>query len=296
MKYFLFILFFINLLFAKNENGILTYHEAIADYYYRILDYSTSFLYDKSNYEYIKKHNKLRLYIDNSIDDMGNLNSSLSIRANVRLPKISKNLYFTIDKDSNNLTKNEKKSELYQYKENSRIGLKYFFLKESDQEIYAKLGGRINLKGNKYYLKLTANKTNNFEDVITHLYFNEYYYIKNKIFKSEVGIDFRKNLNKVYTFSQLNNITLDENSKTYISNTILIDQYLNKKSLLSYWTTVYTFYDNKYFETQNININLKYHYLLKKWIYLDVIPSIVKSFIKEKDIRSYLAINFGFIF
>ena len=296
MKIFLFILIISNILVAKNRYDISLYRENIADYYYRILDYSTSFLYDNSNYEYIKKHNKLRLYIDNFIDDKGNIKSSLSIRANIKLPKINKKLFFTIDKDSDNLTKNKQKSSLYKEKERARVGLKYYFLRESDQNIYAKLGGRINFKGNKFYLKFSANKSNNFEDIITYIYFNEYYYLKNKIFKSEVGIDFRTNLNKIYTFNQLNNITLDENSKTYISNTILIDQYLNKKSSLSYWLTIYTLYDSKYFETQNININLKYHYLLKKWLYVDIIPSAVKYLTKEKEISKYLAINFGFIF
>jgi hypothetical protein len=298
MKKILLLFIFANYLLAIEDANILSFRESVANSYYRFIDYSTSFLYKKnhSNYEYIKKHNKLRFYIDNSIDEDGNINSSFSVRANIKIPKISKKLYLTVDKDSSTISKIETKSQLQEEKQNSRVGLKYYFLRKKEQNIYAKLGGRINLRGDRVYLKFGADKANEFEEITTYIYFHEYYYIKNENFKSEVGFDFRKELNKNFTLSQLNNITLDEDSITYISNTLLLDHYLNKKSMLSYWSTIYTLYDNNSFESKSISFNIKYHYLLREWIFIDFIPSIVKNLTKEKDTKKYFSINFGFVF
>jgi len=296
MKHFFISLLFFATLFAQETDELESFRTNIADYYYRFLDFSTSFLYKKSNYDYIKKHNKLRLYLDNRFDQDGKYKGSVSIRANIKLPKISKNLYFTVDKDSSNQKDTQKQSSLQEEKQRSRVGLKYYFLREKDQSVYAKLGGRINFKGSKFYLKLGADKENKFENITTFVYFNEYYYFIDKIFKTEFGVDFRKRLNKKFILSQLNNITLDQHSQTYISNTLLLDQYLNKKSMLSYWTTVSTLYDNKKFETTSVSFNIKYHYLLKKWIFVDFIPSVIKNLTEEKRTEKYFYVNFGFIF
>jgi len=298
MKLLLILSLLFTSLFAQSDDDLNVFRESVADYYYRFLDFSTGFLYDEntSNYEYIKKHNKLRVYIDNSIDEDGHYKSSLSIRANIKLPKISENLYLTVDKDSSNQHEFEDESSLAQEKQKSRIGLKYYFLKEDKQSVYAKLGGRINFSGSKLYLKLGADKENKFEEITTYAYFNEYYYILDQLFKTEFGFDFRKQLSSNYILSQLNNITIDNDSKTYISNTLQLDQYINNKSALSYWSTLSTLYDDRDFETTSVSFNIKYHYMLKKWIFVDIIPSVVKHLTDEKETNKYLYVNYGFIF
>jgi len=299
MKKIFMIIIISNILFAKNQetkDEIDLFRESVADYYYRFIDFSTSFLYKKSNYDYIKKHNKLKVYFDNSIDEDGKYKGSLSIRANLKLPKISKNLYLTVDKESSNINRDEKKSSLQTDKQSSRVGLKYYFLRDKDKTIYTKLGGRINLKGDKFYFKFGADKQGKLKDINTYLYFNEYYYIKDEKFKTQFGLDFRKNLSEKYILSELNDITIDDNSDTYLTNTLLLDQYLNKRSMLSYWTSVITLYDDHSLETDSVSFNIKYHYLLKKWIFVDVIPSVVKHLTDNKEIKKYLSVNFGFIF
>lgn len=282
-------------LFGFDEDDIYMFRNNISHYYYRFLDSSTSFLYDKSNYDYIKKHNKLQVYIDNKIDDEGHLLSSLSIRANIKLPKLSNNLYLTVDKDSDNTNENKDISKLQEEKQNSRIGLKYYFLKTKNQNIYAKLGGRIKLNNNKIYLKLGTDRIEKYKYLNTYTYLNEYYYIKDNALKSELGMDFKKTISKRFNLSQLNNITFEDDSIFYMSNTLLLDQYINRKTILSYWTTLYSNYD-KSFEKDTVSFNIKYHYLLKKWIFIDMIPSLVKSFQDDKDTKAYFYLNFGFIF
>jgi len=294
MKKLVLIFFIAKSLFALDDADIYMFRHSISNYYYRFLDSSTSFLYDKSNYDYIKKHNKLKIYIDNSIDDDGDIKSSLSIRANIKLPKINNNLFLTIDKDSDNTLENDKISTLQEEKQNSRIGLKYFFLKNRDKNIYLKLGGRIRLSNTQIYLKLGLDKIQRYKHSNIYFYFNEYYYIKDNKLKSETGVDFKRKLSKKFNLSQLNNLTFDD-SKFYMTNTILLDQYLNKRAIMSYWTTLYTIYD-KSFEKDSMSFNLKYHYMLKEWIFIDMIPSLVKSFQDDKDTKAYLYVNFGFIF
>ncbi len=299
MKIFLLFFLLISSLYSLDEDELDSYKNNISDFYYRFLDSSTSFLYDKNqkNYEYIKKHNKLRLYFNNTIDKDGNIKSSVYIRANLKLPKISKNLYISVDKESDNsIDAMQNKSAVNKEKQNSRVGLKYYFLREDKQAVFAKLGGRIKLDGSKFYLQLGANKERKFNNITTYVYMHEYYYIKDQYFNTEFGVNFRKELNTKYTLMQNNGVSIDRYSNTYISNSLILDQYLNSIEMLSYWTTLSTIYDDNHFHADSVSFNIKYHRMLKKWIFIDVIPSVIKNLSDDKTIYRYLHINFGFIF
>ena len=284
-------------LFAKQDDENFLYHDYVSEFYYNFLDNSTSWIYkNKSNYDYIKKHNKLRIYINNQLDEDGKLNSSLSIRANIKLPKISDKLYITVDKDDNTNTQN-KEDALANEKQSSRVGLKYYLIRHNDKNIYLKLGGRPTFDGAKIYLKFGLDKVYNYNNFYTSLYFNEYYYFKNNIFKSNTGFNFRKKLNNTWAIGQYNDFTINHNQNNLIniSNTLLLDQYLDSKEMLTYWITLYTNHQNNNFEQNSLTYNIKYHKMLKKWIFIDIIPSVVRD-LKLKKYNRYLYVNFGFIF
>jgi len=120
------------------EDDFKPMRENIANFYYKFLDTSTSFLYDKSNLEYIKKHNKLRFYINTSFDENGKFSISPSIRANIKLPKISKHLYLSVEKESKVTgNPNEKQTPKTKEAKSSRVGLKYYFRKDNNIAFFA---------------------------------------------------------------------------------------------------------------------------------------------------------------
>lgn len=299
LRVILFLLLFVSFLFSFDGQKIDRYKSSISEYYYHFLDKSTRFLYkkDHSNYEYIKKHNTLRLYIDNTIDDDGHRKSSLSIRANLKLPKISKNLYLMVDKESDtSASAYENKSEVKKQKQTSRVGLKYYFLKSPHTDIFAKLGGRVRLDGSGFYLQTGIHKYKKYHDINIYGYIHQFFYIKDSFVEHEFGVDFSKDLSEKFTLALNNDISIDDNKDTYLTNTLLLNQRYSKKVQLSYWTTLTTSYKDSSFETQSVSINFKYRKWLKKWVFVDVIPSVIKNLQGEKRTDKYLQINFGFIF
>ncbi len=289
--------YFFTILVRAQEDTFLFYKESVADIYYRFLDNSTSFLYDKSNYEYIKKHNKLRLYFNTSINDEGRIKSSPSIRANIKLPKLSKNLFLSIDKESKITgNPNEQNTPVNKEEKSSRVGLKYYFKRDIDSAIFAKLGGRPTLSGNKIYLQFGTEKLKKIDFHYIFLYFYEYYYIRNKILKTQFGINYKKRLSNNLIFLQNNNINIEKKEPIFFDNSFVLEQYINKKTAFSYWISLFSQKENQNIKLNNISYNYKYHYMIKKWIFIDVIPSYVTTFRDKKETNKYLYINFGFIF
>ena len=296
MKKILIILIPLAGLLCAFDNDLIRYKESIANFYYDFLDSSTSFLYDKSNIDYIKKHNHLRLYINTSIDKNRKVKISPSLRANIKLPKISKNLFLTIEKKSKvSDNPNEIKTLSTEESKSSRVGLKYFLKRNDDLSIYAKLGGRPTKSLNKIYIQGSIEKIYKYEKHYFFAYLHQDYYFKNKILVSSLGLDYRQKLDKKFSFIQNNNLTMEDKQKTTLTNSFIIEQYISKKVNLSYWTTLYSI-KNNHFKLNSISYNFKYHRALKKWLFIDIIPSLVKNFNQNHNYDKYLYINFGMIF
>lgn len=292
MRKILFIILILSTNLISFEDKKTNYRENIANFYYKFLDISTSFLYDKSNYNYIKKHNTLRFYINNSIDKNGNLKTSPSIRASIKLPRISKNLYITVEKDSK-VTDNPNEIETPSIKEerSSRIGLKYYFIKDKDFSLFSKIGGR----PSKVYIQEGIEKLFKLDVHYFFTYFHENYYFEDKIFATEFGIDYKQKLDNTFVFLENNGIRIEDKQNTTLLNSFILEQYINPKSNLTYWMTLYSIKYNS-LNLDSISYNFKYHRMLKKWIFVDIIPSLVKNYNTRDNFDKYLYINFGFIF
>jgi len=270
--------------------------ESVANFYYDFLDTSTSFLYDKSNLEYIKKHNKLRFYLNSSFDENGKFSISPSLRANIRLPKISKHLYLSVEKESKVTDNpNEKETPKTQEAKSSRIGLKYYFQKDKDHSLFAKLGGRPTLSGNKIYIQGGIERIFRQKGQYFFSYLHRDYYFKDKINVTNFGINYNKTINKTFSFLQNNNIRYEDKQKSTLSNSFILEQYITKKVNYTYWISLYSIKDSS-FKLNSLSYNFKYHRMLKKWMFIDVIPSLVKNFGQRSDFDKYLYINFGLIF
>lgn len=295
MKKIFLLALFISLLKAS-DSDFFSYKKDVANFYYRFLDTSTSFLYDKSNLEYIKKHNRLRFYLNTSIDENHNVKVSPSLRASIRLPKISKNLYITVEKESKVTDNpNEIETPTTQESKSSRVGLKYFFKRENNFSLFAKLGGRPTSSWNKIYVEGGIEKLYQYKNHYFFTYLHHDYYIKNKISVSNVGVDYKQKLDDRFSFLQNNNLRFEDKQKTALNNSFILEQYISNKVNYSYWISFYSLKDS-YFRLYSLSYNFKYHRALKKWLFVDVIPSLVKNYHEKNDFDKYLYINFGMIF
>ena len=296
MKKLLLSISFLTINLSAYEDDFKPMRENIANFYYKFLDTSTSFLYDKSNLEYIKKHNKLRFYLNTSFDEDGKFSISPSIRASIRLPKISKKLYLSIDKESK-ITDNPNEIETPKTKESrsSRVGLKYYFQRDNDIAFFAKLGGRPTLSGNKIYIQGGYERVFRQNNHYFFSYIHHNYYFKDKINLTNLGVNYNQKLSKTFAFLQNNNLRLEDRQKSTINNSFILEQFVTNKVNYTYWINLYSIKE-KSFKLNSISYNFKYHRMLKKWIFVDIIPSIVKNFNNRDDFDKYLYINFGFIF
>lgn len=261
----------------------------------------TRFLYDKecNNYNYISEHSKFRLYFDNTIDENGKLKMSLSLRAKVKLPKINNKLFFTLDKESTSSQENREQSEIRDLTSdnNTRVGLKYYFINENDTKIYTKLGAKLRLSSKSdIYLKAGATNLKRFNKFQLYSYLNQYYYIRQEKLITQVGSNIIKKFNTVYTLSLNNEISLETDKNNSLSNTIILEQHLGNSSIFSYWATLSSNFRDNIIQSESISINSKYQSMINDWVFYEISPSIVKTLQEDKKISKYLRINFGFIF
>ncbi len=296
MRKILFNLILLFQILEANDSDFFSYRKDIANFYYEFLDTSTSFLYDKSNLDYIKKHNHLRFYLNTSIDKNHKISLSPSLRASIKLPKISKNLYLTVEKESK-VTDNPNEIETPTTKEakNSRVGLKYFFKRENNFSLFTKLGGRPTASWDKIYIEGGVEKLYQYKKHYFFTYLHHDYYFKNKISVSNIGLDYKQKLDNRFSFLQNNNLTIEDKQKTTLDNSFILEQYVSKKVNYSYWITFYSVKDSD-FKLHSLSYNFKYHRALKKWLFVDVIPSLVKNYHDKNNFDKYLYINFGMIF
>lgn len=301
-KIFILLLILVLTLFAKEktENSGNIIRKNIKHFFAHSVSLCTSFLYndDVNNCNYISNNSKFKIYFDTTTDENKNTKTSLSLRAKIGLPKIDNNLFLTLDKESTQSQENREHSDIRDLTsdDNTRVGLKYYFKRSDDTKIYTKLGAKIRLSSSSdIYFKAGATNLKKFNNFDLYSYINEYYYIKADIFKTQIGSNIINKLNDKYTIYLNNEIRLETHQNETLHNSLILNQYLNKDSMLSYWTTLNSSYNSSLI-SDSISLNLKYHHMINDWIFYEISPSLVKQLKDKKDIHKYLHINFGFIF
>ena len=246
---------------------------------------------------------KNRLYMITSLQaTKDQIKPTLYLHSNLYLPKTQKKLYLVFDKYSD---ENRYKDQIYENKIDKdskqstklNIGLKYFFIKKDNRNLYTQFGVKVH-SPLKFYFKLGGNKELIIDSWTLNLENNFYYYLKKEGFSPSFLFSIKKSLNNSFTLKNYYELLYktDKNLLSFISS-IKLYHNIDKVKMLTY-----EFYFNALanqnctFCSNLYSINTTYTNKLKPWLYIDLMPKF--DFYKESSFDASFAfiINFRIIF
>ena len=246
---------------------------------------------------------KNRLYMITSLQiNKNQIKPSLYLHSNLHLPKTQKKLYLVFDKYSDEIRYKDQTYENQNDKNSKQdtkfnIGLKYFFIKKDNKNLYTQFGIKLH-SPLKFYFKLGGDKELNFNTWTLNLENNFYYYLTKDGFIPSLLLSIKKPINSNFTFKNYYELLYksDTNLLSLISS-VRVYHNIDKRQML-----IYEFYFNALanqnctFCSNLYSINTTYTNKLKPWLYIDLIPKL--DFYKDSSFNPSFAfiINFRTIF
>ena len=282
----------------------LDFREKITNSYHSFLNNIDCYIADyedinQSNYKKISK-NKLYLIFSFKNSKDNPLQKNLYLKANIRLPQTQKKLEITLSKQTINDMDNQNidaNNERALEDEKLHVGFKYYLYKERYSIIFAKLGFRLHSPFG-IYGEFAMQKSYFYHTLQTILESNIYYYINKDYIKASAAITFFKPLSDTYILEQKNEVLLDYESKSRkLKQTLRLYHFINTKTRMQYQLTYASFDDDVCNLCQDwYGANINFHHNVKKWLFFEVIPQVLKRRENSFEFEKIVTINFGITF
>lgn len=295
-----------SILFAETNTTWkdLSMRGKVTNGYHKFLNAIDCFLtnYDDINHTNYKKVSENKLYMIYSLKNSKDkpLEQDLYLRANIKLPLLKDKFEITLDKQTLSDIDNETIDPEYDRSvedEKPRIGLKYYFYKEPYSVTYANLGLRL-YSPYGIYGKVGGQKSFFLKKVQVILGQDFYIYFNDQHLASDTEMTFFYPLADYYDIEQKNRMLWRESSKTTeVDHILRLHQFINKRNRLQYQLTYSLINDDHCNFCQNwYGANIRYHHDLNDWLFVEIIPQILKRRENQFIQETALTVNFGMIF